>query len=217
MDVLSAMKSRKSARAYLKRSVPKEAIEDIIRQAGLAPSAINLQPWEYTVLYGEEKDRLVRLLLKTHSERKVSCGPGTSGRLPERFAARSRLASQMMEPAIAEMGIAFNRFIEEGSCSFYGAPVAVLVTIERIFPKIRYLDLGLSIAYLLLAAQAKGLSTCPIGLITAYGEEIADAISLTDSKEVVLGIAMGYADEAAPINSCKTGRAPRGEILYWYE
>ncbi|NCO59978.1 MAG: nitroreductase [Deltaproteobacteria bacterium CG_4_8_14_3_um_filter_51_11] len=217
MDVLSAMKSRRSARAYLKRPVPRDLIEDIFTGAGRAPSAINLQPWEYTVLQGEEKDRLVRLLLKIHAERKVSCGPGTSGRLPERFAARSRLASKIMTPAIEKMGVPFNRFIEEGSCSFYGAPVAVIVTMDRLFPKIRYLDIGLSVAYLLLAAQGKGLSTCPIGLITAYGDEIAEAISLPESKEVVLGIAMGYADESAQVNCVKTDREPRQEIVSWYE
>lgn len=217
MDVLSAMKSRRSARAYLKRAVSRDVIDEIFTCAGLAPSAINLQPWEYTVLQGEEKDRLIRLLLKIHAERKVSCGPGTSAPLPERFAGRSRKASRIMDPAVQAMGIPFNRFIEEGSCSFYGAPVAVIVAMDRIFPKVRYLDIGLSVAYLLLAAQAKGLSTCPIGLITAYGDEIAEAISLPESKEVVLGIAIGYADESAQVNRVKTDREPRREIMSWYE
>jgi nitroreductase len=217
MDLFSAMKQRRSIRAYLEKSVARVDIEEIFSYAGLASSAINLQPWEYTVVYGEEKDRLVRRLKKVHAERKVTCGPGTSEPLPEKFARRSRAASKLMEPHIAEMGLPFSRFIEEGSCSFYGAPVAVIVTIDRLFPPIRYLDLGLSVSYLLLAAEAKGLGTCPIGLITAYAGDIADLLSLPEGKEVVLGIALGYADMDAPINQCKTDRVDRLEILNWYE
>ena len=194
MNVFTAMKDRQSARAYLPKPVSRADIEDLLKYAGMAPSAINLQPWEYVIVYGEEKDRLVQQLKRAHAERNVSCGPGTENPLPEIFKTRSRSASQAMAPKVAEMGLEFNRFVEEGSCSFYGAPIAIIVTIDRLFPKIRYLDVGLSVSYLLLAAQAKGLATCPIGLVTAYGDEIADALDIPDSKEILLGIALGYAD-----------------------
>jgi nitroreductase len=107
--------------------------------------------------------------------------------------------------------------VEEGSCGFYGAPVAIIVTIDRRFPQLRYLDVGLSVGYLLLAAQVKGLATCPIGLITAYGADIADVLSIPEKKEIVLGIALGYAEENAPLNQFKTDRAEQKEILNWYE
>jgi nitroreductase len=217
MDVFTAMQQRRSARAYLDTPVARADLEQIFKYAGRAPSAINLQPWEYVVVYGEEKQRLVRRLLKVQAERQVPCGPGTSTRPPEIFTRRSREASDIMAPEVAETGQTLNRFVEEGSCSFYGAPIAIIVTIDSLFPKIRYLDLGLSISYLLLAAEAKGLATCPIGLITAYGADIADVLSIADNKEVVLGIALGYADESSPLNNFKTGRADQSEILCWYE
>ena len=217
MDSFTAMQQRRSARAYLDKPVARAEIEEIFNYAGRAPSAINLQPWEYVVVYGQEKDRLVRRLLKVHAERQVPCGPGTSTRPPEIFTRRSRAASDLMEPRVAETGQALNRFVEEGSCSFYGAPTAIIVTIDRLFPKTRYLDLGLSVSYLLLAAEAIGLGTCPIGLITAYAADIADVLSIPENKEIVLGIALGYADESSPVNKFKTGRADQTEILYWYE
>jgi len=217
MDLLAAMKERRSARTFLDRPVARKDIEEIFTYAGLAPSAINMQPWEFVITYGEEKDRLVRRLLKARKERQVACGPGTTDPLPEKYVDRSRRAAQDMQPAVEQLGVAFNRFVEEGSCSFYGAPIAIIVTIDRRFPAIRYLDVGLSVAYLLLAAEAKGLATCPIGLITAYGADIADALSIGENKEIVLGIALGYADETAPINQFKTARAGQGEILRWYE
>ena len=217
MNVFSAMTNRQSARAYLSKPVARADIEDLLKYAGMAPSAINLQPWEYVIVYGEEKDRLVQQLKRAHAERNIPCGPGTENPLPDIFKNRSRRASQAMAPKVAEMGLKFNQFVEEGSCSFYGAPIAIIVTLDRLFPKIRYLDVGLSVSYLLLAAQAKGLATCPIGLVTAYGDEIAGALDISDNKEIVLGIALGYADTQSPINCFKTERENLDAFRSWYE
>ena len=217
MDVFEIMKQRKSIRKYLDNPVPRADIEDLIRYAGSAPSAINLQPWEYVVTYGEEKDRLIRRLKKVHAMKNVSCGPGTSTPLPDKIADRSRRALKVMEPQIAKLDVPFNKFIEEGSCSFYGAPVAIIVLMDKIFPKLRYLDVGLSVSYLLLAAEAKGLSTCPIGLITEYGDDIKDVLNISKEKEVLLAISLGYEDKTAPENDFKTDREPLKEILTWYE
>jgi nitroreductase len=217
MNVFSAMKDRQSARAYLSKPVARADIEDLLKYAGMAPSAINLQPWEYVIVYGEEKDRLVQQLKRAHAERNISCGPGTENPLPDIFKSRSRRASQAMAPKVTEMGLNFNQFVEEGSCSFYGAPIAIIVTLDRLFPKIRYLDVGLSVSYLLLAAQAKGLATCPIGLVTAYGDQFADALDIPANKEIVLGISLGYANPQSPINCFKTERENLDAIRFWYE
>ncbi|MBW1894837.1 MAG: nitroreductase family protein, partial [Deltaproteobacteria bacterium] len=80
-----------------------------------------------------------------------------------------------------------------------------------------YLDVGLSVSYLLLAAEAKGLSTCPIGLITEYGDDIKDVLNIPEEKEVLLAISLGYEDETAPENNFRTDREPLNEILTWYE
>jgi nitroreductase len=217
MDLFSAMKQRKSTRAYMNKPVGRKDIEEIIAYAGMAPSAINLQPWEFIVTYGEEKDRLVRRLIKTHTEKQVQCGPGTDQPLPQKYTKRSKNANKLLEPVIALSGKSFNKFVEEGSCSFYGAPVAIIIVIDKIFPKLRYLDIGLSISYLLLAAEAKGLGTCPIGLIIAYADEIADALNISPDKDIILGLALGYPDERTPVNQVKTQREELSEILMWYE
>ncbi|MDP2267872.1 MAG: nitroreductase [Deltaproteobacteria bacterium] len=217
MDILTAMKERKSVRAYLEKQVSRRDIEEILAAAALAPSAINLQPWEFIVTYGEEKERLVRRLLKARSERVVPCGPGTEKPLPAIISRRATAALAVMEPQIATLDLTFNEFVEAGSCAFYGAPVAILVTIDKLFPAIRYLDVGLAVSQLLLAAHAKGLATCPIGLILAYREDIAQALNIPEQKELLLGIALGYADESAPANAFRTGRADLAELATWYE
>lgn len=217
MNLKQLMAHRSSIRQFLDHPVKRADIEDIIKSAGMAPSAINLQPWEYVVTHGEEKNRLVRRLKKIHSIKQVSCGPGTSRPLPDRFSFRSRKATKVMRPKISETGMAFNDFIEQGSCSFYGAPVSIIVLIDKLFPAIRYLDVGLSVSYLLLAAQEKGLSTCPIGLVTDYADEIRDVLNIGKEKQVLLGIALGYADETSPVNDMRPDREPLEEIRIWYE
>ena len=217
MDLFTVMQGRRSIRAFRDQKVFRRDIEEIFQYAGLAPSAINLQPWEYVVTYGKEKDRLVKRLGKARRELQVACGPGTAAPLPKKYANRSREASRVMKPCITQSDKSFNQFVEEGSCSFYGAPVVIMVTINKLFPPLRYLDLGLSVSYLLLAAEAKGLGTCPIGLITAYAADIAEVLSIPADRDIVLGIALGYADRENPANQFKTSRAPQEEILHWYE
>ncbi len=217
MDIISAMQQRKSTRAYLAKEVSRRDIEDVLFCAALAPSAINLQPWEFIVTHGEEKERLVRRLLKARLERQVKCGPGTSKPLPERISRRAKEAMAVMEPHISASGHTFDRFIEEGSCSFYGAPVAIIVVIDKIFPVIRYLDVGLAVSYLLLAAQAKGLATCPTGLIAAYNDDISQMLNISEDKEILIGISLGYADENSPVNAFRTKRVDLKEIVTWFE
>lgn len=217
MDIIKSMQQRKSTRAYLSKEVSRRDIEDVLSCAALAPSAINLQPWEFIVTYGEEKERLARRLLRARLERQVKCGPGTGSPLPERISRRAKGAMALMEPHITAAGLPFDRFIEEGSCSFYGAPVAIIVIIDKIFPAIRYLDVGLAVSYLLLAAQAKGLATCPIGLIAAYNDEISQLLNISEGKNILLGISLGYADEDSPVNDFRTLRADLKETVTWYE
>lgn len=217
MELFTTIKERRSTRVYLEKPVARKEVEQVFQLAGLAPSAMNLQPWEFVITYGEEKDRLVRKLKKTRAERKTTCGPGTAKPLPERFAQRSRQVLERMQPAILETGESYNQFIEQGSCSFYGAPIAIIVTMDRLFPKARYLDLGLSVSYLLLAAHAMGLGTCPIGLIVPFADVISDLLDIPEEREILLAIAMGYPDTESPVNRIKTSREDLSEILSWYE
>jgi nitroreductase len=76
MDLLKTIQERKSIRAFKPDSIPKEKIEEILRLAIHAPSAINLQPWEFLVVSGEERERLSRRLIKAYREKRISCGPG---------------------------------------------------------------------------------------------------------------------------------------------
>lgn len=217
MDLLKAIKERKSIRAFKSDPVPREKIEEILRSATNAPSAINLQPWEFFVVIGEEKERLSRRLIKAYREKQISCGPGNVKPLPKTFGKRGAKTLELMNPFLQEMKVDLNQFISEGSCNFYGAPVAIIICQDDSFPKDRFIDIGLVLGYLILAAHEFGLGTCPIGLITAYEDEIKDVLNIPENKNVGIGVALGYPDCDIPINRFKSQREDLEKLVKWIE
>ena len=216
MDVLTAMEQRRSTRAFLERPVEKEIIERLLFLATQAPSAINMQPWEFTVVSGEDRERLSRLLVKRLKERNISCGPGAQKPLPGVFVERQRELLRCILPALPEK-TDFNDFINEGSCRFYGAPTAIFLTLDKAFSSARLTDIGISVGYLVLAAHAMGLGTCPIGLVTAFEDDIKEYLNMPEDKTVVVAVALGYRDENSPVNRSRSGRAPLTEVARWRE
>ena len=217
MDLLKVINERKSIRAFKTDPVPREKIEEIVSLTIHAPSAINLQPWEFIVVTGEEKERLGRRLIKAYREKQISCGPGNVKPLPKTIAKRGAKTLELMNPFFQEMGIDSNQFINEGSCNFYGAPVAILICLDDSFPKARFVDIGLVLAYFILVAHEFGLATCPIGLIIAYEDEIKDLLNIPENKNVVIGVALGYPNRDIPINHFKSPRDDLEKFVRWIE
>jgi len=215
MELEKIIHERHSTRAFLDKPVPKEIIERLLFLSTKAPSAINLQPWEFTVIMGEERIRLSKVLVKSMRERNISCGPGAVRPLPEYFMDRQRKLMDCILPYL-EKGIPFQDFINEGSCNFYGAPTAIIITIDQAFSKARLVDLGITIGYMVLAAYNIGLGTCPIGLISAFADEIKDRLNIAEEKDVVMGIGVGYPDPDSPVNQAISERAPIHEVARFY-
>ena len=180
-----------------------------------APSAINLQPWQFTVVMGDEVPRLGKKLIQTFKERGVSCAPDNTAPLPDVYIERQAELGRLMGPLMQEAGEDRN-FINTGSLSFYGAPAVVVATLDGAFPPERALDLGFALGWLLLAAAEEGLASCPIGLITAYGDVIKDFLNIDPARRVVLTVALGHADPDSPINRARTPRAGLDEVVRWY-
>jgi len=217
MDLLKAIKERKSHRAFKSDPVPKETIEEILRLSIHAPSAINLQPWELIVVTGEEKERLSRRLIKAYKEKQIACSPGNVKPLPKTYGKRGAETLELMKPFFDEMKVDLHQYINEGSCNFYGAPVAILLCLDDSFPNARLVDIGIALGYLVLAAHEFGLATCPIGLILAYEDEIKDLLNIPENKNVAIGLALGYPDPEVPINRFRSPRDNLNKFVRWIE
>lgn len=217
MELIEAIDGRRSIRAFKPEPVSKEIIETILNLVIKAPSAINLQPWEFFVVMDEEKDRLSRKLIKSYKEKQISCSPGNVKPLADTFSKRGLASVELMTPSLAKMGHEFNTFINEGSCNFYGAPTAIILCLDNAFSKARLVDVGIAVGYLVLIAQSMGLGTCTIGLINAYEEEIKEVLNIPENKDVVIGIAVGYPDLASPANEFKTPRDTIDSFVRWFD
>jgi nitroreductase len=215
MELAKAIEERKSIRTFKPDHVSREIIENILHLATKAPSAINLQPWEFTVVDGEEKERLCRRLLKAYGERRVSCSPNTSRPLPPDIEGRRKKLFQEMKPYVDQLGLSFEDFINEGSFSLYGAPTAIIISMDQAFPPARLVCIGAVLGYLVLAAHAFELGTCPIGIITAFEDEVKDQLNIPEEKTVVLGVALGYPDWENPINQFKSSRENPTDVIRW--
>jgi nitroreductase len=217
MDLIQSIKERKSIRAFRAEPISKVTIEEILRLTVHAPSAINLQPWEFIVVTGEEKQRLSRRLIKAYKEKQIACSPGNVKPLPKTYGKRGAKTLALMQPFFKEMGVDPDQYINEGSCSFYGAPAAIFLCLDDSFSNARMVDIGIALGYFALAAHEFGLGTCPVGLITAYEDEIKDLLNIPENKNVVIGVALGYADWDVPINRFKSQRDPLEKFIRWIE
>ena len=217
MDLIDVIKDRKSCRAFSSDPVSKELIEKMLSLATQAPSVINLQPWEFTVVAGEERERLSRRLIKAYREKQISCSPGNVKPLPTTAGKRGAKTLSMMKPFFEEMKVDSNQYINEGSCNFYGAPVGILLFFDDSFSKAAFVDVGVVLAYLVLIAHHFGLATCPIGLITAYADELKDELNIPENKVLVVGLAIGHPDTKSPINRFKSPRDSLDKFVRWIE
>ena len=216
MDLKEAMETRSSTRVFLNKKVEKEVVEELISVASRAPSALNLQPWEVVIVAGEEKQRLSNVVSRAYSEHEVPCGPGAVKKMPKEFYERQRESLAKMEPFINEAGFDdFNAFVNEGSCRFYEAPVAVLIFLDDSHSERRMICIGVFLGYLLLAARSLGLGTCPIGIINPYGHEIKEFLNVPEEKELMVGIGLGYPDPDSPVNRVSTERVDLNKSAKW--
>jgi len=215
MDVLSAIAGRKSIRAFKGDLVPKDLIEQVLQAAIQAPSSSNQQPWRFFVVTGSEKERLTEQLLKASKEKSLRYDPGKGKTIPQEYVEKTRTLFKDIRPYIQESGKPIKDFVEEGSYQFYHAPVAILVAMEKCFPRTRLVDIGLAAENLMLAAHGLGLGTCALALILACEDVMREELKVPDNLEIILGFALGYPDTASPLYQFKSTRDELKDIVVW--
>jgi nitroreductase len=217
LQVSDAINERRSCRDFDPRPVPKDILQRLMTLACRAPSALNLQPWQFTVVLNQEVVRLGKKLLTAHAERGLGCQPDNIRPLPEVYIERQKELSLGLKPFLQKAGVQMAEFINRGSLTFYGAPAVVVATLhQRVFPDLRAFDVGLCVGWLLLAACELGLATCPIGLICFYEDLVRDFLNIDEARRVLLAVAVGYARKDSPLNRFRSPRAELGQVVRWY-
>ena len=211
----AAITSRRSIRAFLPTPVAREDIEAILAVSARAPSGTNTQPWKVTVLTGGARQRLSEAILAVHAD------PAAAREHVEQYAYYPR---EWVSPFIdrrRKVGwdlyalLGLGRENKAGMAAqhgrnynFFDAPVGLIFTIDRVLEQGSWLDYGMFLENIMVAARGRGLDTCPQASFTQYHKLIGEHLHLPATEMVVCGMALGYADMSKVENTLVTEREP---------
>ena len=220
----AAITSRHSMRAFLPTPIPRTTIEDILRVASRAPSGTNTQPWQVHVLTGAARQRLSDRIsaiyanpeeLATHVE-EYSYYPKTWA---SPYIERRRKVGWDLYGLLGIAKTDKDRMQQQHGRNyrFFDAPVGLIFSIDRAMQAGSWLDYGMFLENIMIAARARGLHTCSQAAFTQFHKVIGEELSFTPEQMLVCGMALGYADPNAVENSLVTERAPVSEFATFIE
>lgn len=211
VTVSEAVRARHSTRAFLPEPVPADTLREILDLAQLAPSSSNLQPWRIFAVTGEPLAELLQRVRETaaaNARGEPPEYPIYAPALKDPYNAR-RIACA--EDLYGHIGVArenkLGRLMHFArNFAFYGAPVGLIVTLDRTMERGQWADVGIWLSTFLLLAQERGLSTCAQAAWAGMNQTVRRSLGIPDAYLVYCGIALGYADPEAHINSLRIGR-----------
>jgi len=221
MDVVETLKRRKSTRAFLPCSVDREVIEQILAAARQAPSGANTQPWQVAVVSGERKRQLQQRL-----ERAFRDGAAAGmdylyypTEWSEPYRSRRRECGLQLYNALHIQRQDKERQREQWAANYraFDAPVALFFFMEAGLQTGSFLDYGMFLQSLMLAAVEQGLATCPQAALAEYPAIVKQALGYPDNSILICGMALGYEDSDAPVNQYRTGRQEVEAFTRWFE
>lgn len=220
MDVIEAVEKRKSIRGYKPNPVPKHILEQILELASRAPSAMNTQPWEFTVVTGEVLKNIrqsnIDLLnagVPPNPEHVVTSWPKESIYRQRQVDLAKQLFQLMDIPREDKEKRA--KWMERGF-RYFDAPAAIIISVDRCLSESGpLLDIGAAIQIICLTALHFGLGTCIEDQGIAYPEVLRKYAHIPQSKRIIAAIAIGYPDWDFPANKVETAREPIKNVATW--
>jgi len=220
MDVIEAIKTRKSVRAYTPDQVSKDVMKDLLQAAILAPTGSNMQPFKFYVVGGEGKKRLDEVLLKCLEDGESTSNELQMTREGGSEEVQTKMSSRRMDLMREVMDILRNNDVPietfaRGSFHYFGAPVAIFITMDQSLAENALVAVGAAAQNIMLLACDKGLGTCWIGMALMYSKQIRETLGIPESERIITSLALGYPDDEAPINTFKAGRDDFDEFVRW--
>jgi len=213
-----AILTRRSVRAFLPTPVPRVTVEELLTLASRSPSGSNIQPWKIRVIAGDVKERLTRSILEALDRDGYEGHKREWNYYPvnwrEPFLARRRKIGWDL---YGLLGIKKGDF--EGTerqrrrnYEFFGAPVGMIFTLDQDLEIGSWLDLGIYLGALMIAARGRGLDTCPQAAFADFHAVIRRELDIPETEIVICGLGLGYADPDAVENRLVTERAAAREF-----
>ena len=214
-----AILTRKSVRAFLPTPVERSAVEELLALASRSASGSNIQPWRVRVVAGEARDRLVKAIFDAAARDGLDAYKREWNYYPVRwgepFLGRRRKIGWDM---YGLLGVPKGDF--EGTqrarlrnFEFFGAPVGMIFTLDEDLEIGSWLDLGIYLGAVMIAARGRGLHTCPQAAFADFHEIIRPVLNIPDNEIIICGMALGHIDPDAPVNALTTERAPISDFM----
>lgn len=220
MDVLEAIRTRKSIRAFKSLPVPREVLREILQISLWAPSCENTQPWGFAVVTGSVLDELKQALdenRRTNEEFR----PDIPFPLPNYQPPYLNRGKEVGRGLFTEMGVDRqdrDRRMEwyRAMSRFFDAPVGIIVYVEGYLGSYAVLDAGLFLQNLTLAALSHGLGTCIHMAGVLYPDVLRRLLNIPESKLILCGVSIGYPDEDHPSWRFRSRREPLETFTTWH-
>ncbi len=212
MEVSQALRQRKSTRAFLEREVEEEQIEAILEVARCAPSGVNTQPWQVAVVKGESKARLTEAMEQAFRS-------GVKGEMDYRYyplqwhnpyRERRKQCGLQLYQALEIGREDVERRQDQWAANYraFDAPVILFFFLDGALETGSFLDYGMFIQSVMLAAVEAGLATCPQAALAEYPQIVKQQLGYPPESILLVGMAVGYEDTTAAINCYRTQREP---------
>jgi nitroreductase len=211
--VAACIRQRKSVRAFTDQPVDKVLITQLLDTARHAPSGANTQPWQVVVLSGKKKKQLENLM--ENNFRSGKTGEKDYDYYPQNWlppykGRRTSCGKQLYEALEIERHDRERR-MEQWVANYraFDAPVMLLFFIDENLSIGSYIDYGMFLQSLMLAAEESGLATCAQAALAEYPQLVREFLGYPQKNLLLCGMSLGYEDTNAPVNSYRT---PREEV-----
>ena len=217
MDLIEAIKSRKSIRGYKPDPVPKEVLQEILEVASRAPSSMNIQPWEFTVIAGEVMEKIKQANVEKFNSGEAAHPDAGQEAYTDQYRERQVAVAiqlfQLMDIA-REDKEKRTEWMKRGF-RFFDAPAAIIISVDRSLGERAQFDVGSITQTIALVALNYGLGTCIQGQGIMYPEVIRKFTGIPESKRMIICLTIGYPDWDFPANKVQSQREPIENITTW--
>lgn len=221
MNIIDALHRRKSTRAFLAKPVDQDKIVRILEAARYAPSGTNAQPWQVAVVTGKKKDQLTQAMESAF--RSSGLGAMDYHYYPtewhEPFKGRRIICGAQLYSALNIERHDKARRLEQWVANYraFDAPVILFFFLDPVMQKGSFLDYGMFIQSVMLAALEEGLATCSQAALGQYPALVKELLGYPPETTLLCGMALGYEDKEAPVNSYRTKREEVAAFTRFFE